>query len=490
MFCRFAFLFCLFTFLSVAAFSQQNLVPNPSFEADSSAPIIQKYNWRRYANWQKDSLSDHNKYILTRSWSQPTGGTPDYLNSYRSSLFGFQTQTARTGRGRFGLICGITKNSFNTWLLQDGNYAEYLETVLTQPLVAGKLYCVRYYVSLDKRSHFAANDFGAIVSSTAINSPDYRGSLDYNSEGTPHLDNNNHYITSDEGWVMICDTFIAKGGERFLTIGSFMSDFAKNRHEVKPELKKGLRWMPNCKYAYYYVDDVSLTEVQPNEQLCVSKDTVARNNIVILVDVSGSMEQKKFIDSVKIATLQFVNTLNPSDLISIIAFRSDTQLLVSCRPARDTAYIRNSFNKLITGGATNIGLAIEGAYAQVRKGLLPSGNNKIILITDGRVHISKEIQASMEESSSQGIDFSIIFLGEKVPDDMVQLAEDLHGTFISGPPSMTAEAMTKEVPASAVKSEYGTKKVSKIILWHVMTKVFFPVIFIGMLLVKIGTMAL
>jgi len=30
-----------------------------------------------------------------------------------------------------------------------------------------------------------------------------------------------HYITSDEGWVMICDTFIAKGGERFLTLGSF-----------------------------------------------------------------------------------------------------------------------------------------------------------------------------------------------------------------------------------------------------------------------------
>src|SRR6185436_7779867 len=134
-------LFFIFIFTTFAAFSQRNLVPNPSFEADSSAPIIQKYNWRHYASWQKDSLTDRNKYTLTKGWSQPTGGTPDYLNSFRSSLFGFQTQTARTGRGRFGLICGIGKNSFNAWLLQDGNYSEYLETVLVKPLEAGKIYC-------------------------------------------------------------------------------------------------------------------------------------------------------------------------------------------------------------------------------------------------------------------------------------------------------------------------------------------------------------
>ena len=178
---RLCLLFAIFVAFSV--FAQPNLVPNPSFEADSSAPVIQKFYWRRYANWRKDSLTENNKYVLTRSWSQATDGTPDFLNSYRSSLFGFSTQTARTGRCRFGIIAGQTKNSFNSWLLQDGNYSEYLETVLKSPLEAGKVYSVQYYVSLDKRSHFCANDFGAIVSNEAVNQMDNRGTLLGNTTG-------------------------------------------------------------------------------------------------------------------------------------------------------------------------------------------------------------------------------------------------------------------------------------------------------------------
>src|ERR1041385_6600890 len=274
------------------AFSQHNLVLNPSFEADSAAPPIQKYYWRRYASWKKDSLNEHNQYVLTKGWFPATGGTPDFLNSYKSSLFGFRTETARTGRGRFGIIAGSAQKSFNTWLMQDGNYCEYLETRLTQTLEAGKIYCVRYFVSLDKRSHFCANDFGAIVSKERITEVDYKGSLASRGELPNIIPADNHYVTSKEGWVMICDTFIASGGEQYLTIGSFMEGFAKNRHDADVSQKKGLRWMPDCKYAYYYVDDVSLVEVKPTDQLCVLKDTVARNNVVILVDVSGSMEQK------------------------------------------------------------------------------------------------------------------------------------------------------------------------------------------------------
>lgn len=484
---KLALCFCSLIFLAISGFCQVNLVPNPSFEADSAAPVIQKFYWRHYADWRKDSLTENNKHILTKSWSQPSGGTPDFLNSYRSSLFGFSSQTARTGRCRFGIIAGITKNSFNTWLLQDGNYSEYLETVLVKPLQAGKIYCIRYYVSLDKRSHFTANNFGAILSKTAINEPDNRGVLNSGSDRIQTIANDNHYITSDEGWVMICDTFIAKGGERFLTIGSFMDGFAKNRHDVKDSEHKGLRWMGNCKEAYYYIDDVSLTEVLPDEQLCsAAKDSIARNNIVILVDVSGSMEQKHFIDSVRIATLAFVQSMNPSDLVSIIAFNADTQVLVSSRHAADTAYIRNSFNGIRTGGATNIGLALQSAYGQVHQHPLNPGNNKVILLTDGRVHISEQMKKTMKSASeNEGIDFSVIFLGKLVPDDMMKLAVDMGGTAIASEPSMAAKALTKEVPADAVVSPYGKTKPGKIIVWHVLTKVFFPVILFGMALIKV-----
>jgi Ca-activated chloride channel family protein len=222
----------------------------------------------------------------------------------------------------------------------------------------------------------------------------------------------------------------------------------------------------------------------------VVKDTIARNNIVILIDVSGSMEQKKFIDSVKIATYEFVNSLNPADLISIIAFESDTQILVHNLPARDTAAIRAAFAHMHTGGATNIGLAIQAAYSQVRKSLLNPGNNKIILITDGHIHIEKEEREKMlTAASTEGIEFSIIFFGKKVPDDMVKLAEDLNGTTMAGPPSLAADAMMKNVPADAIATPYGKCKPVKALGWHILTKIFFPVVLIGMCFYKLGTLA-
>lgn len=477
--------------LAFSAFAQQNLVPNPSFEADSSAPIIQQFNWRHYANWRKDSLTENNKYILTKSWSQATDGTPDFLNSRHSSLFGFSTQTARTGKCRFGIIAGLTKNCCNSWLLENGNYSEYLETVLIKPLEAGKIYAVQYYVSLDKRSHFAANNFGAIVSKEAINQMENRGTLLGNANGEQLIASDNHYITSDEGWVLVCDTFIANGGERFLTIGSFMDGYAKNRHEVKKSLHKNLRWMAANKEAYYYVDDVSLVEIKSGEQICgAARDSIARNNIVILVDVSGSMEQKKFIDSVKISTLDFIRSLNPADLVSIIAFNADTQVLVSCRNARDTAEIRQALEHIKTGGATNIGLALQAAYGQVHHHPLNPGNNMIILITDGRVHISADMKKIMlNAAKNENVNFSIIFLGKLVPDDMEKLASDLGGNAQAAVPNQTSSAMMKQAPANAVTTPYGTQKVGKIILWHTLTKIFFPVIFVGMLLMKITSIA-
>jgi uncharacterized protein YegL len=482
------FLLALIAFsLAFPAFSQSNLVLNPSFEDDGGAPAIEKYNWRYYETWKKDSLRQGNRNLLTKNWWQPTAGTPDYLNSDRSSLFGFSTQTARTGKGRFGIIAGIGKNSFSSWLLHDENYSEYLETKLAKPLEKGKTYCVRYYVSLDKRSHFACDNFGAIISSSYISTPDYEGTLTEPSTPDLYISADDHFITTDEGWKMICITFVANGGEQFLTIGSFMKGYAKNRHEIKPSLHRGLRWMPDCKYSYYYIDDVSLAEVKSGEPLCTAaKDTVARNNLVILLDVSGSMQQKNFIDSIRIATLDFVNALNPADLVSIIAFHSDTQILVSSHPAGDTAFIRRSFEGIRSGGATNIGLALQSAYGQVRRHPLDPGNNRIILITDGRVHISDAMKKMMKSAAdNEGVEFSVIFLGKLVPDEMVELADDMHGSALAADPSEASKVMIAQSPVNEVSSPYGSKKAGKIIVWHVLTKIFFPVILIGMAIMKV-----
>jgi hypothetical protein len=68
---------------------------------------------------------------------------------------------------------------------------------------------------------------------------------------------------------------------------------------------------------------------------------------------------------------------------------------------------------------------------------------------------------------------------------MMKLAEDMHGTAISANPSEASQAMISQAPVNNIVSPYGSKKAGKIIVWHVLTKLFFPVILIGMTLMKV-----
>lgn len=471
-------LFLLLLFFPLLLAAQKNLVPNPSFEADIHAPAIQKFNWNRYVDWKTDSLHAHagNERYLTKDWFQPTGGTPDYLNSRSSWLLGWKTKTARTGSGRMAIIGGLSKNSISTWLFFQDTYAEYIECRLTQPLEAGKMYCVRYYVALDEKSNFACHHFGAAVTRDCVLVDYTHTSLDGQSPKTQVIASDDHYVTSDEGWVMICDTFIANGGESFLTLGSFAGEWPEHVHKAKKSQHGSLRVAPFNKYAYYYVDDVSLTEVMPNEQLCVPpRDSVARDNIVFLIDASGSMQSKGLLDEAKDGILPLINALPPGDVITIIAYSDQATVLVDRVQASDTASVRKGLEQMRAGGGTNIVGGFNAAYTSIRQGTKPGLNSKIIVLTDGRIYLPKtEKEKIFEASEKENIKVSVIFFGENVPKDVAAFAEEAGGESHASSKGNTDEALKAEVPPHVIDTPYGERNAGKIALWELLTKVLFP----------------
>lgn len=470
------------TFLSLFILAllpaQVNLVPNPSFEADNRAPVITTFFWNHYGDWRKDSLykNPNNKLILAANWFPATSGTPDALNSDKSHLLGFKTKTARTGDGRMGIIAGICKNGLVSWLLYRDTYSEYVECKLNQPLVAGKLYCVRYYVALDRKSNFASNRFGFAITKDSVRFPKTHVQLSgYDPEA--HINEaDDHYITSDEGWVMICDTFIAKGGEQFLTLGSFAQDFPKRIHKVKKSEHTSLRVNPFNKFAYYYIDDVSLMEVQPGEALCSApRDSVTRNNIVFMLDVSASMNQKGLLDAAKNSIIPLVNSIPPGDHITIIAYSDNATMLAENITAGDTAQIRLALEKIKPGGGTNAVSGFNLAYAAIRKRMLPKGTNKIIVLTDGKIYLpKKEKEKILTASEEEKIMLSIIFFGEEIPSSMEKFAEATGGNASITQNGDPEEALRKEVPASITDTPYGERDAGRIIAWEAFTKLLFP----------------
>lgn len=227
----------LFPNLSIIA---QNLVPNPSFEDNWLCPYhlgeIQKIN-----DWYK--LNNHSGFL---SYFH-TCGNPDtdIPNNYYGS------QNARTDNGYIG---------FNAYY-PDGPQG-YLQVKLISELKKGVKYKIKYWVSLAEKSSWAIGGLGALLTDTAID-----GTV-YGSYGTIVSSNNVKtlkIIESKNSWSLISLDYVAHGGEKYLTIGCFSSE----RH-IK---KKFVGVSDVFRYAYYYLDDVSIDSCRSYPER-IKKDTI------------------------------------------------------------------------------------------------------------------------------------------------------------------------------------------------------------------------
>lgn len=204
--------------------SAQNLVPNYSFELFSSCPIL-----------------GPGDVVSAIPWVAPTLNTPEYFNecsplsstsSVPKNFAGYQW--ARTGKA----YAGIT-----TFAPSLPNTRDYVQVQLTDSLVAGRLYCVGYYVNLSNIVQYASNGFSAYFSNTPISC----------SSGcffsyTPQFNYSGSVVSDTLNWTLIAGTFTAAGGEKYMTIGNFNNDTNTNFSIVNSGAAS--------QSAYYYIDDV------------------------------------------------------------------------------------------------------------------------------------------------------------------------------------------------------------------------------------------
>jgi OmpA-OmpF porin, OOP family len=215
----------------------QNLVPNHSFEIFTECP---------------DTATSSAYVILDSTWFQ--FNSADYFNvcdlsnahGIPSNNFGFQFP--HSGDAYVGLIAYYTPS-----------YAggEYIEVELENSLISGQTYYVQFYANLANISRYAIENLGALFTDTLFDpypAPSYAWVT-----GIPQVENNPGNMLIDSiDWMVINGSFIANGGERFLTIGNFRNE----ANTVKQYLGGS---GPTNLEAYYYIDDVYVGTDQPTE---------------------------------------------------------------------------------------------------------------------------------------------------------------------------------------------------------------------------------
>jgi outer membrane protein OmpA-like peptidoglycan-associated protein len=223
----------------------QNLVLNPSFEENDGIPVSM-LDFKLLKKWKLIKVNA----IYIHEYADYLEGSVSAINNYYGS------QMPHSGHA---YVC---------FFLADDDGKEtgsLIQGQLLEPLIEGKCYYTEVYLSCAELLSNYSSNFEFIFSDTA-----FSGKIknQYYQNLIPSVSNPlDNFITDKENWVKISGVFKAKGGEKYLLIGS---------------TQKIATRIINCygnQLCPYYLDDVSVIELPfcPDDEFSVDSVMIFKN---------------------------------------------------------------------------------------------------------------------------------------------------------------------------------------------------------------------
>jgi len=159
------------------------------------------------------------------------------------------------------------------------------------------------------------------------------------------------------------------------------------------------------------------------------------NNLVFLIDVSGSMDSYDRLPLVQEAFKLLADQLNRDDRLSIVTYASGVSVALDGAMGYEKSRIRGIIEDLSAGGSTAGAGGIQKAYEIAAKYYKEGGNNRVILATDGDFNVGISSQSELENFISQKRDTGIyltvlgVGMGNQKNNKMETLANRGNGNF-------------------------------------------------------------
>jgi Mg-chelatase subunit ChlD len=115
-----------------------------------------------------------------------------------------------------------------------------------------------------------------------------------------------------------------------------------------------------------------------------------RNNVVILVDISQSMNQGGKMDLLKASIYGLADVIRDGDKISLVTYASNSEILVEKATGKDREKLKDATRSLEAGGMTAGAKGFKTAYELVLKNYINGGNNQVIVATDGAFRVGDQ----------------------------------------------------------------------------------------------------
>ena len=121
------------------------------------------------------------------------------------------------------------------------------------------------------------------------------------------------------------------------------------------------------------------------------------SNLVFLIDVSGSMSDMNKLPLLKQSLKILVDELRSKDKAAIVVYAGAAGLVLPPTSGDEKKTIINALDNLQAGGSTAGGAGIELAYKIATENFIKSGNNRVILATDGDFNVGSSSNTDMEK---------------------------------------------------------------------------------------------
>lgn len=175
-----------------------------------------------------------------------------------------------------------------------------------------------------------------------------------------------------------------------------------------------------------------------------SLEGFAPNNLVFLLDVSGSMNLENRLSLLQSSMSRLTQLLRREDEISVVSFSGKAKLLLAPTSGKKKERIAETIEELKSGGTTNIEEGLRLACQTARQNFKVGGNNRIILATDGDFSLSKAAIDLILEHAEAGITLSVFKFGSKPGQNLKTISDSGQGNLISITPENAEIFMIKE----------------------------------------------
>ena len=158
-------------------------------------------------------------------------------------------------------------------------------------------------------------------------------------------------------------------------------------------------------------------------------------NLVLLVDVSGSMDGPDRLPWVKRGLVELVEHLRDRDRVAIVVYAGASGLVLEPTPGNRRGEILAALDRLSAGGSTAGAEGIVLAYQVAQRNFDPKGINRVVLATDGDFNVGvtsrSELVDLIEKQRDSGVFLSVLGFGRGNLNDagMEELADHGNGNY-------------------------------------------------------------